>query len=220
MLLTSRYTGIRFIRFTRKYRFQKEIALWFFAVFICSCAVAQPRTGYRDSLLAYQQNYIDTHDVVKNDDRKYIHFYPIDERYRLVASFKRIVDTTGIYMATSSGSRQKFFIYGLLTCRLRDTVIHLYVYQSPELAKQEKLKDYLFVPFEDATSGFESYGGGRYVEFYIYDIQNDKVTIDFNKAYNPYCAYAAGYNCPVPPKDNFLTVAIYAGEKNYGKPMH
>jgi uncharacterized protein (DUF1684 family) len=86
--------------------------------------------------------------------------------------------------------------------------------------KQEKLREYLFVPFGDATSGFESYGGGRYIEFYISDIKNNKVIIDFNKAYNPYCAYTTGYNCPIPPAENLLTVAIPAGEKNYGKKIH
>ena len=86
--------------------------------------------------------------------------------------------------------------------------------------KQEKLREYLFVPFGDATSGFESYGGGRYIEFYISDIKNNKVIIDFNKAYNPYCAYTTGYNCPIPPTENMLTVAITAGEKNYDKKIH
>lgn len=86
--------------------------------------------------------------------------------------------------------------------------------------KQKKYKDYLFVPFGDATSGFESYGGGRYLEFEISDIHHNKVQLDFKKAYNPYYAYTAGYNCPIPPKENFLAVSIEGGEKNYEKPVH
>jgi uncharacterized protein (DUF1684 family) len=96
----------------------------------------------------------------------------------------------------------------------------LYIYQSEALMQQEKYKDYLFVPFGDATSGFTSYGGGRYMDFRLQDIKNNQLIIDFNKAYNPYCAYTTGYNCPIPPKENLLTVAIPAGEKNYGKPFH
>ena len=108
----------------------------------------------------------------------------------------------------------------MLTFKLHDSLLHLYVYQFEALMKKEKLKDYLFVPFGDATSGFESYGGGRYIEFYISDIKNNQVILDFNKAYNPYCAYTTGYNCPIPPLENLLIVAIPAGEKNYGKKVH
>lgn len=123
-------------------------------------------------------------------------------------------------MNTSSGMKKRYFIYGLLSFKLHDCLLHLYVYQSKVLMQQKKYRDYLFVPFGDATSGFESYGGGRYLEFYITDIKNHHVTLDFNKAYNPYCAYTTGYNCPIPPKENLLPVAITAGEKNYEKPFH
>ncbi|HNJ28593.1 MAG TPA: DUF1684 domain-containing protein, partial [Ferruginibacter sp.] len=79
--------------------------------------------------------------------------------------------------------------------------------------------DYLFVPFTDLTTGDESYGSGRYIEFYIQDIQGDgTLQLDFNKAYNPYCAYASGFKCPIPPRENALNVAIKAGEKNFAKP--
>ena len=182
-------------------------------------AYAQKET-YDDSILAYRQNYINTHEVVLKDDRKFLNFYPADDRYRVIASFKRIVDNTGFDMNTSSGMKKKHFIYGLLTFKLHDSLVHLYVYQSAALMKQEKLKDYLFVPFGDATSGFESYGGGRYMEFFIKDIKSNKVVLDFNKAYNPYCAYTTGYNCPIPPVENLLKIPVKAGEKDYGKPVH
>ena len=180
---------------------------------------AQEKT-YKDSILAYRQNYINTHEVVGKGDRKFIQFYPVDESFRVNASFKRIIDTTGFDMNTSSGMKKKHFKYGLLTFKLHDSLLHLFVYQSAALMKQEKFKDYLFVPFGDATSGFESYGGGRYIEFYIPDIKNNKVILDFNKAYNPNCAYTTGYNCPIPPIENLLKVPVTAGEKNYGKPVH
>lgn len=123
-------------------------------------------------------------------------------------------------MNTSSGVKKKHFIYGRLNFKINNLPVQLYVYQSAALMKQEKLKDYLFVPFGDATSGFESYGGGRYIEFFINDIKNNKFVLDFNKAYNPYCAYTTGFNCPLPPVENLLKIAISAGEKNYGKPNH
>jgi len=82
----------------------------------------------------------------------------------------------------------------------------------------KEYKDHLFIPFTDATSGEETYESGRYIDLEIKDITNENVLIDFNKAYNPYCAYVSGkYNCPIPPNENRLIVAIRAGEKSFGK---
>jgi hypothetical protein len=70
-----------------------------------------------------------------------------------------------------------------------------------------------FVPFRDATSGKETYGGGRYLE-----VQADRfgrVVLDFNEAYNPYCAYNDAWACPLPPPENWLTVAVRAGERAF-----
>ncbi len=81
-----------------------------------------------------------------------------------------------------------------------------------------KFKDELFIPFTDLTSGESSYGGGRYIDINVNDIVGGSFELDFNKAYNPYCAYVTGkYNCPIPPKENNLSVAIQAGEKIFGK---
>jgi len=183
--------------------------------------ISLAQKSYKDSLAVYQQNYVAKHEVVGKGDKKYIQFYDINESYRVTASFKKIDDDDGFDMNTSAaGIKQKYFKYGLLTFRLHDSLLHLYVYQSKDLMKQRKFKEYLFVPFGDATSGFESYGGGRYIDFYIKDIKNNEVVIDFNKAYNPYCAYTTGYACPLPPLENLLTAPIAAGEKNYGKKIH
>jgi len=76
----------------------------------------------------------------------------------------------------------------------------------------------LFIPFADVTSGDETYGTGRYIDISTKDIINNTVVIDFNKAYNPYCAYSNGYNCPIPPAENYLAVAIKAGERSFAKP--
>ena len=71
----------------------------------------------------------------------------------------------------------------------------------------------LFVPFRDATSGKETYGAGRYLE--VTRPSDDMVELDFNYAYNPYCAYSEAYSCPLPPLENWLKVPIRAGEKVY-----
>jgi uncharacterized protein (DUF1684 family) len=74
----------------------------------------------------------------------------------------------------------------------------------------------LFLAFGDATSARETYGGGRYLDI-TKTPGSTTITLDFNQAYNPYCAYDDTYSCPLPPAENLLTVAIKAGEKNYHK---
>jgi uncharacterized protein (DUF1684 family) len=69
----------------------------------------------------------------------------------------------------------------------------------------------LFVPFRDATSGTDSYGAGRYLDLEPED--DGTYALDFNLAYNPWCAYAPQYSCPLPPRENWLTFPIPAGEK-------
>ena len=197
----------------------KPTCILLFFVFLSLTSFSQNKS-YHDSLIQYQQNYVATHEVVGNADKKYMQFFDVDKDFRVIASFKKIDDKEGFDMNTSSGMKKRHFRYGLLTFQLHDSLLHLYVYQSKDLMNNKKYKQYLFVPFGDATSGFESYGGGRYIEFYMSDIKNNQVVIDFNKAYNPYCAYTAGYSCPLPPLENLLKVSIRAGEKNYGKKIH
>lgn len=182
---------------------------------------AQAQNGsYIHSIRVYQSDYINHHEVVSPQNRKYIRFYPINEAYRVKAAFTRIKDFHGFFMVTGTGVRQKFYKYGVLKFKLKGAPAHLFVYQSDDLLKKPGLKDYLFVPFGDATSGLTSYGGGRYLDFRISDIKNGYLLIDFNKAYNPYCAYTTGYDCPLPPKENLMLLPVPAGEMNYGKPVH
>ena len=89
----------------------------------------------------------------------------------------------------------------------------LNVYQNVDLNKKTGYEDYLFLPFSDLTCGKESYIGGRYVDM---KIQKGKIwTIDFNKAYNPYCAYNYEYSCPIVPLENDLDIEILAGVKKF-----
>jgi hypothetical protein len=199
-------------------KYYSIIILMFLITLISFDAKAQ--RSYGDTLQAFQKNYVDSHAVVKGADKAFLSFYQVDINYLVNAKFKKLTDKTGFNMLTSEGKTSKYFVYGLLTFTIHDSTQQLYVYQSEMLMKNADYFDYLFVPFGDASSGFESYGGGRYLDFRMNDIKADKLLIDFNKAYNPYCAYTTGYNCPLPPKENLLVVQIAAGEKNYGKPVH
>ena len=194
----------------------KRVLLLALTFSICNYIFAQ-KDPYVESIKAYQKNYIDSHEVVKKKDAKYFHFFPISSRYNVNCSFEKINDTTGFTMKTSANTLKHYFKYGVLHFKVAGAACQLFVYQSKDLMKTEKYKDYLFVPFTDQTTGDESYGSGRYIEFSIPDIHNNSLMLDFNKAYNPYCAYSAGYKCPIPPRENALPVAIKAGEMNFGK---
>jgi uncharacterized protein len=174
------------------------------------------QSSYEDSINTYLKNYVQNHEVVKGKDKDHIQFYPVDKAYRVVASFKPSASVSWLSFKTS-GTRNKLFkLYGTLSFTINHQPVQLHVYQSQELATNEQYKNYLFLPFTDATSGEETYMSGRYIDLTTADIRNNKVILDFNKAYNPYCAYVSGvYNCPIPPKENALPVAIKAGEKTF-----
>lgn len=178
----------------------------------------QAQDSYEAATLKHIHNYIQGHDVVKGDDRRYLSFYPVAKDYRLEARFERKENAPWFLMETSGTQKKMYRVYGTLSFTIHDTVLHLDVYQSQNLMQTDQYKNYLFLPFTDATSGVETYAVGRYLDLTMEEIKDGKVVIDFNKAYNPYCAYVSGvYNCPIPPRENRLAVAIRAGEKAYGK---
>ncbi len=174
--------------------------------------------SYNDSLQSYIDGYVKDHEVVTGDDKKYLRFFPIDENYRVIADFEKPTDNKWFSMETSGHERKIYRVYGSLSFTIHDTLVRLNLYQSQNLLTDRKYKDYLVLMFTDKTSGYETYEAGRYLDFRLADIRNKKVIIDFNKAYNPYCAYVKNkYNCPIPPGENNLPVAIRVGEKTYGK---
>lgn len=188
-----------------------------FCVFVCSSCLVSAQS-YKDSLRLYIKNYIDSHEVVKGEDRANIHFFDINEKYRVMATFEKAQADQWFEMPTSGRMKKIFRVYGVLSFTINDTLLRLNLYQSQNLMGSDQYKNYLFLPFTDATTGIETYESGRYIDLQLSDIKNNEVEIDFNKAYNPYCAYVSGvYNCPIPPAANHLPVAILAGEKIYGR---
>lgn len=177
-------------------------------------------SAYSDSINAYQKNYINTQEVVKGEDRKYLHFFTPDSSFKVIAAFEKINDVQGFSMPTSTKVMQQYYKYGKVSFKVNNRICQLFVYQSKDLMLTKDYANYLFIPFTDVTNGTDTYEGGKYLDLTIQDIINNTIVIDFNKAYNPYCCYIAGYSCPVPPKENALEVSINAGEKKYLKPMH
>lgn len=173
---------------------------------------------YKDSMTSYQATYVQNHEVVTGTDKELLRFFPVDEKYKIMASFEKKNDSKWFSMETSGTIRKIFRVYGVLRLVINDTTVRMNIYQSQNLFNSDEYKDQLFLPFTDLTSGEETYAAGRYIDLVIGDITDNRIVIDFNKAYNPYCAYVSGkYNCPIPPKENDLPVAIPAGEKIFEK---
>ena len=134
-------------------------------------------------------------------------YFPIDPDYNVPASLKPSNDRTIVEMTTSAGNHDKFRRVGTLEFMLKGQPTKLTAF-APAAAKND---DRLFVPFSDLTSGTETYPAGRFMDLDrsptgIYEV-------DFNRAYNPYCYYSPTWECPYPPAENRLKIAVRAGEK-------
>ena len=140
-------------------------------------------------------------------------FFPIDSLFVVEAQLKRTPNTSFFDMKTSTDRVTKERVFGVLSFTINNELYALNVYQSAPDPDSKTAPDYLFLPFLDATNGIETYGGGRYIDLSIPD--NNQLIIDFNTAYNPYCAYNEKYSCPIVPRENDLPIKINAGVKRF-----
>ncbi|SFB76323.1 hypothetical protein SAMN04487891_102173 [Flagellimonas taeanensis] len=142
-------------------------------------------------------------------------FFEPDTLYIVKARFERTPDAIPFFMPTTTDRKTQEVLFGIAHFTLNGAEHQLEVYRSLDLMDQEEYKDYLFLPFLDGTNGEETYGGGRYIDLSI--PEGDTLVIDFNKAYNPYCAYNKKYSCPLVPRQNYLRTKVRAGVKNFNK---
>jgi len=154
-------------------------------------------------------------DFYKNDDQspftpeqqktfKGLVYFPEDASLRFEAIVDEFEKKDQISMPTSTGSVQKYVRFGKIKFTVDGQPSELTIYTSGH--------EY-FLPFADSLAGKETYGAGRYME--PKPIEHNKVLVDFNYAYNPYCAYNDNWSCPITPAENRLKVPIRAGEKIY-----
>lgn len=177
--------------------------------------------SYKDSIDQYRQQYkadflTDKRSPLKAEDTGYLRFYKTDPSYRVTATVNRTAGAAMFMIPTHSGKNKPYLEYGTLHFKLRGRKYVLHAYQSADTLKKE-LARYLFIPFTDKTNYTETYGGGRYMDIDTAEIKSGKLVLDLNKCYNPYCAFAGGYSCPIPPKENALKTYIRAGEKLFGR---
>lgn len=142
---------------------------------------------------------------------KKLEFYPIDLTYYVQAKLVRTPNEKPFLMPTTTDRLPEYVKYGELHFQIDSLDLVLDIFQNT--TPKEEYKNNLFLPFTDWTSGDGSYGGGRYIDVLI--PETDSLVIDFNKAYNPYCAYNKHYSCPIPPKQNDLPIRIEAGVKDF-----
>jgi len=203
----------------------KNIGLVFFFGLLMNSLWAQDTLSYAYEIEQHREHYKqdfvkDERSPLKEEDLEYLQFFAADSTYAVEAHFTPTPDAKAFEMATYSGMMKPYQKYGVFTFTIDTTIHRLAVYRSLRLAKMPGFKDYLFLPFRDLSNGETTYGGGRYLDFKTTDIVEDKMILDFNKCYNPWCHYSDGYNCPIPPAENHLEVEILVGERNFGKEKH
>jgi len=181
---------------------------------------AQAQKNYAKTIKKHRKTYkkdflSSDHSPLNKKDLKSLHFYEPKESYRVTADFERTPDAEEFDMATVSGVKRVYVKYGTASFTIEGETLQLAIYKSLRLARMPQYRDHLFMPFNDETNGNETYGGGRYLDLKIGDIKDGKIVLDFNKVYNPYCAYSEGYNCPIPPRENNLNFPIKAGEMQF-----
>ncbi len=178
---------------------------------------------YINTIKAHRDHYLqdfinDERAPLTKEDIPHVHFFDADQDYSVNCVFTEATNKMPFDMATYSGVTKPYQVYGYLVCPIQGNEVKLEVYQNRQMASIPAYADHLFLPFKDLTNGEESYGGGRYLDVKASTIKNGKMPIDFNKAYNPWCAYSDGYNCPIPPRANHLDIMLTVGESKYTGP--
>ena len=197
--------------------------LFSFAFLFGLICLGQNNEAYDSSIFAYQTELNNEYKnpekspLEKKDLKSFtgLAFFPIDEKYKVTAKVVRTPDTEPFNMPTTIPRSAVHWKYADLVFEIEGIEYTLEVYQSESLMKMEEYADYLFLPFLDKTNGEGSYAGGRYIELRL--PEGDTIEIDFNKAYNPYCAYSSRYSCPIVPRQNRLATRIEAGVMAWDK---
>ena len=189
----------------------------FLLLFVCFTTYTYSQT-YKDSIIElriiHTGELIDTSTHILSleeiADFQGLAYFDVDSNFRITAIFTKSIGKK-FKMPTSTTRTPIYRRFGYVEFLIDGKNQTLTVYQNMALRRQKEYKNYLFIPFRDASSNHETYGGGRYLDLQIPD--GNKTILDLNTIYNPYCVYSHRYSCPIPPVENTLKVAILAGEK-------
>jgi uncharacterized protein (DUF1684 family) len=140
-----------------------------------------------------------------------LRYFSADLKYKIVADLTPIQNKKPVLLTTNDGKQERYVEYAYAEFDLSGYRNKLLIL---EMIDDGPSRGKLFLPFGDGTSADETYGAGRYLD--VERVQgSNTITLDFNRAYNPYCAYTEKYSCPLPPSENLLVIPIPAGEKTY-----
>jgi uncharacterized protein (DUF1684 family) len=169
--------------------------------------IIKERRSILDFMLTSDESPIEEEE---KDDFEGLNYFPVDMDYKIKARYSPLQENETMIIPTSTGEEEKYTRAGYAIFTLHEKEHRLLLLQA-----ENGINDKLFLAFADETNGEETYGGGRYLN--IPKPNGTVVTIDFNLAYNPYCAYNANFSCPLPPKENMINAPVKAGEKGFKK---
>lgn len=190
----------------------------FVLIFWAMCISSANAQTYIDSIALFRKQYKEdfikeARSPLKAKDTAWLRFYPVKKEYRVLATLKTTPESPIFEMLTHSGKKQAYRQYAISTFMFKGKKYQLSIYQSLNLLSKEEHKNHLFLPFNDLTNYETTYAGGRYIDLSTEEIEAGQIIIDFNKCYNPYCAFKEGYSCPIPPTENRLQLRVEAGEQ-------
>ena len=181
----------------------------------------QTDKSYINSNSEYQKNQNDffkdaSKSPLKSKDLKNfkgLDFFSIDSSYVVKAKLFRTPNTPFFGMKTTTERITKERVFGILSFIIDNQPFELNVYQGESAGEEDVDTNYLFLPFLDESNGLTTYAGGRYID--LYAPVGDTLIIDFNQAYNPFCAYNDKYSCPIVPRENYIPLNVTAGVKSF-----
>ncbi len=203
----------------------RSVSLVFFLFFLISFGISQTK---EDSLITKYTEEIGKYRTGKNiklmygestpllpeqlKDFKGLKYFEPDLNYKVEGKLVKDDKQEIVLMKTSTDREPAYVRYGVVYFKIDTFDLKLSVFQNKKMLDLSQDTNLLFVPFRDGTNGKETYGGGRYFDCEI-PLTGNPVLLDFNKAYNPYCAYNPRFSCVIPPEENRLKIGIEAGEK-------
>jgi hypothetical protein len=136
---------------------------------------------------------------------KGLKYFEINPSFKVNGTLDKFSSDQTTNISMTGGGAEEYEAYGNVSFEVEGVKYSLKIFKTPE--------GNLFLPFKDLTTNKETYGAGRYLDFGVNDVKNNQLVIDFNKAYQPYCAYNEAFTCPITPAENFINAAIKAGER-------
>ena len=202
----------------------KNLILFLAYIVIWSCN--SPQHKYTDEQVSTFKNEFEKYVAEKNEyfrsdesplleedipDFTALHYYEYNPEFRFEGSINIFENPDSVTIYGTKKDERPSIKYGYFEFSYDEQMYQLQIYKI--LRRKPDQDDYLFLGFTDATSNNETYGGGRYINLELN--QENQYVVDFNYAYNPYCAYNPKYSCAIPSRENHLAIAVKAGEKKY-----